>query len=461
MTTAPAASAAPINPATHGTPIKGSESRWWVTQNGIRRLVVWNPTGIPHFTDRETALKLSGETGAGIWSENNYGNRGSAAVLELAALPVEPESHPPAAPTAEELARKVAPELFPDPPPAAAPAPPPPPLTITTQATPWFERPADHLMSLDRAIEFTKEMASASRSRDLELDDFELMFDNGKVRVIPRRSHLGPKFKWALNHWSFGQLCTLISAPAGFLRTIPGDLAVECLNVKLRQRNRAISVYRTTSKVNGTDADTIRALTSKRYKRYNDHRLLTWVKDHGFDVTSVFVSDRGVDASVRGQTARTPDHDSCDLVLLVGNSEVGAASISTTAALQRGSLWRIPITMAGARVRHTGDVDAKALDKLDAAKKAFEGADVKDLQETLESRGTPEVKSEGAWFAWLKSRGVGKHKAKKILPDPDSDGDITVSRWELAVKLARMASDIPYFDDKLREEMTAAKVLGI
>lgn len=361
------------------------------------------------------------------------------------------------APSVEELVSLVAPETGPADPPVI----PTPPSTIVTSGANWYDRLEDHYFEIDKAIAFTKELADNSTSRDLDLDDFELVFDNGNVEVHPRRNHLGPKFKWTLNHWSFGQLCTLVSAPAGFLRGIPGSLAVECLNVKIRQRNRSVSIYRTNAKVNGIDGDTVRAFTSKRYKRYEDHRLLTWVKDSGLEVLSVATSDRGVEAVVKGQKASTPDHDYCDLVLLVGNSEVGASSLSTTVALQRRSLWRIPITMAGARVRHIGDVDKKALDKLDAAKMAFENADTTNLQDTLENRGVKETRSSGEWYGWLKRRGVGRHRAKEILPPEDSDGNIIVSRWDLAVKLAKKAAEIPYFDDRLREELIAAKVLGV
>lgn len=333
---------------------------------------------------------------------------------------------------------------------------------ITTQATAWYERESDKIFNLDEAINYTKDLADHSGNRVMELDDFELAFDNGNVEVRNRRSSVGSSFRWTLNHWSFGQLCTLVGAPASFLRTIPGSLAVECLNVKLRQRNKGVKVYRTIADVRGLKSGTVRAFTSKRYKRYTDAKLLQWVKDSGLDTDSVATSDRGVEALTLGQhSVLTPDRTRVRMCFLVGNSEVGAASLSTNAVLKYQDFWRIPITLAGARVRHTGDVDQKAMDKLEAAKKAFEGADLQDLQSRIDACGLQETRTQAQWFTFLKSCRVGKTQAKSLLPKPDQNGDITTSRWKLALDIARKAAHIPYFDDRLQEEMKAAKVLGL
>lgn len=38
-------------------------------------------------------------------------------------------------------------------------------------------------------------------------------------------------------HWSFGQLCGLVKAPAGYLRSLPAEMAADCVNFGLKTRD--------------------------------------------------------------------------------------------------------------------------------------------------------------------------------------------------------------------------------
>lgn len=334
---------------------------------------------------------------------------------------------------------------------------------IRVLPTPWYERLPDTLRDMESALEYTKALANASRKEGMSLDEFQVTFHQGKIFIESRNLIRGAspsnrKFRWPLSHWSFGQLCSLVGAPAAFLRTLPGLLVAEILNVKLRQRNKDISVYRVTQEVDRLPLDEVRALTSPRYSRIHDHTILEWVQANSDEVSWVHTNDRGFEVSIHGPRVRAPDEGTVRLSLVVGNSEVGASSVTTRAALVHSG-WRIPVTLAGARVRHIGDIQAKTFEKLNDAWLAFRRANVEDLEEQIVAAHGIETKSRGEWLSWLKSRKVGRNLANKILPAGGEN--VSVSRYTLAVRLARRAQEIPYFNERMEAELVAPKVLGI
>ena len=443
-----------IDPLTHGTSLRGSRSRWWVAVNGAERLVVFSALAEPTVQDKDDAVVASGRFPVGSWkdSSNSKGYWSAVVLRELA-----PTTGPLAAPCDDcQTLGSTCPTCQ-----AAMTPPAPRPLSethITTEPAPWYERVVDRLLGLDKAIEVAKELSRKSKSVKLNLDDFRVAFENGALHVESKAAALGRRFRYTLNHWSLGQICSLLSAPAAYIRRKKGDLAAENLNEDLLQRSQDVSVYRTTSEVEGIPVNTVRAITSNRYARFEDYKLLEWAKDLPYEAGLVALSDRGVSVSVYSEEIESPDvNEPVRLGLILENSEVGSSSVTAQAIIERKGL-RIPITMARCRVRHVGEIKEKSYENLDASRDAFEKISPDELKEKLVEAAVEMEMTRGEWYSFLKSKGVGKHLADKVLPEGD---DLVTSRWHLAVLVASRANDIPYFDTKLQAEMVASRILGV
>ena len=89
----------------------------------------------------------------------------------------------------------------------------------------WFSRPADErFLSLDALAHAVGSRAERSRTRVVE----SALIHVDASRTDPERLSLilpGASAPVAPTHWSFGQLASLIGAPATYLRQLPAPLA--------------------------------------------------------------------------------------------------------------------------------------------------------------------------------------------------------------------------------------------
>ena len=215
---------------------------------------------------------------------------------------------------------------------------------------------------------------------------------------------IGPKGRPAkFTNWSFGQFCRQVNAPAGYLATLPGPLAVDALTYGWGKRqkedpDRAVNVLAT---VNG-DVH-LRSLTSEKYSRIWNASLverLLDLQDRGWKVPP------GMPAGLEGEQTRkateedtgpytlvTPgmdiapsglyasDRDMFAFVIhpdrvvmdgshplfrgaIVGNSEVGASAFWMLTFLfdyvcYNHNIWGAKVT-GKVSVRHVGDAAARA-----------------------------------------------------------------------------------------------------
>ena len=103
--------------------------------------------------------------------------------------------------------------------------------TISTVSRQWATRPDDE--------RFESLIALRDSRRDLRERSFQKVIANKDLRAVPAEDHkgitvLGPNGAPAIpSHWAFGQLAALSGAPAGYLRTLPSELAADCVNFGL------------------------------------------------------------------------------------------------------------------------------------------------------------------------------------------------------------------------------------
>ncbi len=102
----------------------------------------------------------------------------------------------------------------------------------------WFSRPADErYLSLSELADSVRDRAERSRTRVVE----SALIHVEANRSDPERLALilpGTDTPIAPTHWSFGQLASLVGAPAAYLRQLPAPLAAINLQYGLTS-NRA------------------------------------------------------------------------------------------------------------------------------------------------------------------------------------------------------------------------------
>ncbi|MBO9460686.1 DUF932 domain-containing protein [Labrenzia sp. R5_0] len=242
----------------------------------------------------------------------------------------------------------------------------------------WFSRPDDErYLSLSELYTSVKTRAERSRTRTVESaairveahrDDPEtlaLILPDAETPVAP-------------THWSFGQLASLVSAPAAYLRQLPAPLAG--INLQYGLTSHRAEQIKTLETEDGRME--LRAVTGPDYGRIYDHELVAAVQkiagngtgdtrwkvpgtldwssgvynpmvDITKDTTTLYASDRDVflflvDDMNPIEAGKLPD-GSPDLYFrgfYCWNSEVGAktlgiASFYLRAVCQNRNLWGV------------------------------------------------------------------------------------------------------------------------
>ena len=242
----------------------------------------------------------------------------------------------------------------------------------------WFSRPDDErYLSLSALQAAVKGRAERSRTRTVESAAIRVEAS----RNDPERLALmlpGAEVPVAPTHWSFGQLASLVSAPAAYLRQLPAPLAG--INLQYGLTNHRAEQVKTLETEDGRTE--LRAVTGPDYGRIYDHELVSAVQriagdgvgdtrwkvpgvldwstgiynprvDITKDTTTLYASDRDVflflvDDLNPIEAGKLPD-GSPDLFFrgfYCWNSEVGAktlgiASFYLRAVCQNRNLWGV------------------------------------------------------------------------------------------------------------------------
>lgn len=242
----------------------------------------------------------------------------------------------------------------------------------------WFNRPDDErFLSLDNLADMVRTRAERSKTRVLE----SALIHVEASRDDPERLSLmlpGADAPVAPTHWSFGQLASLVGAPAAYLRQLPAALAG--INLQYGLTSHRAEQIKTMEIADGRVE--LRAVTGPDYGRIFDYELVEAVQriagngtgdtrwkvpgvldwstgiynprvDITKDTTTLYASDRDVflflvDDFNPIEAGKMPD-GSPDLYFrgfYCWNSEVGAktlgmASFYLRAVCQNRNLWGV------------------------------------------------------------------------------------------------------------------------
>ena len=138
----------------------------------------------------------------------------------------------------------------------------------------WFARPDDErYLSLSELYASVKGRSERSRTRTVE---------SAAIRVEASRDD-AERLSLALpdadepvapTHWSFGQLASLVGAPAAYLRQLPAPLAA--INLQYGLTSHRAEQVKTLETENGRIE--LRAVTGPDYGRIHDHELVAAVQ---------------------------------------------------------------------------------------------------------------------------------------------------------------------------------------
>jgi len=361
----------------------------------------------------------------------------------------------------------------------------------------WFSRPADErYLSLSELFGAVRARSERSRTRTTESaairvganrDDNErlsLILPDKDVPLVP-------------THWSFGQLASLVGAPATYLRQLPASLAG--INLQYGLTSHRAELVKTLEVDDGRVE--LRAVTGPDYGRIFDHELVAAVQqiagdgtgdtrwkvpgvldwstgiynprvDVTRDTTTLYASDRDVflflvDDLNPIEAGRLPD-GSPDLYFrgfYCWNSEVGAkmlgiASFYLRAVCQNRNLWGVEdfeeITIrhskyAASRFAHEA---APALTRFaDSSPMPFVNG-IRAARERIVAR-TDDERTE-----FLRKRGFSKSDTAQIIETVlTEEGHKPQSIFDFVQGITAIARDKPHQDARLDLEQRAKKLL--
>ena len=361
----------------------------------------------------------------------------------------------------------------------------------------WFSRPADErYLSLSELYGAVRGRSDRSRTRTVESATIRVEAS----REAPDRLTLtlpGAEAPVAPTHWSFGQLASLIGAPASYLRQLPAALAgINLQHGLLTHRAEQVK----TLEVEDGRLE-LRAVTGPDYGRIYDHELVDAVRriagngtgdtrwkvpgvldwstgiynprvDIAKDTTTLYASDRDVflflvDDLNPIEAGRLPD-GSPDLFFrgfYCWNSEVGAktlgiASFYLRAVCQNRNLWGVE-DFEEITIRHSKYAASRFAHQAAPALERFANSSpmpfvngIRAARERIVAR-TDEDRAD-----FLRRKGFSKAETQKVIETVlAEEGRKPESIFDFVQGITAVARDKPHQDARLDLEARAKKLL--
>jgi hypothetical protein len=170
--------------------------------------------------------------------------------------------------------------------------------TLVDCSRQWSTRPAEErflsLPSMASMLQLSRDNSRAGVVPSRRLQAVPAADNKGLVIEGPNGHPYAP------THYSFGQLCSLVGAPAGYLRDLPAPMAADCLNYGLQYARDVEDVGVLITREQGAPEGTLRAATGPRYGR-------VWNADVVRALMDKFGDGRNGDFRVPGEFGRAVD----------------------------------------------------------------------------------------------------------------------------------------------------------
>ena len=362
----------------------------------------------------------------------------------------------------------------------------------------WFSRPDDEkYLSLSDLYASVKGRAERSKTRTVE---------SAAIRVEAHRddpSSLGlilpdADTPVAPTHWSFGQLASLVGAPAAYLRQLPAPLAG--INLQYGLTNHRAEQVKTMEVANGRAE--LRAVTGPDYGRIYDHELVSAVQriagdgvgdtrwkvpgvldrstgvynpmvDVTKDTTTLYASDRDVflflvDDANPIEAGRLPNGDP-DLFFRgfycwnseVGSKALGMATFYLRAVCMNRNIWGAE-GFEEISIRHSkfaaGRFAQEAAPALERFASSSPGSFVNGISA---ARAAIVARDDADRQTFLRKRGFSKGESERIIRSVlQEEGHPPASIFDFVQGITALARERPHQDGRLELEAKGAKLLA-
>ena len=362
----------------------------------------------------------------------------------------------------------------------------------------WFSRPDDErYLSLGSLYESVHARAERATARTVETRSLRIEADRNNAErmalIVPGRDE-----PIAPTHWSFGQMCSLVGAPAAYLRQLPAPLAG--INMQHGLLSHRAELVKTLEAEDGRIE--LRAVTGPDYGRIWDHELVAAVmriagdgvgdtrwKVPGLldwssmthnpyvevtkDTTTLYASDRDVflflvDDTNPIEAGRLPNGEP-DLYFRgfycwnseVGSKTLGIASFYLRAVCMNRNIWgaegfeEISIRHSKFASHRFAHQAAPALERFATSSPAPFVAGIRDAREAVVAHKDEER------VAFLRKRGFSKPETDKIIATVlEEEGRPPESIFDFVQGITGFARTKPHQDARLDLEGRAARLLA-
>ena len=362
----------------------------------------------------------------------------------------------------------------------------------------WFSRPDDErYLSLSSLYEAVRSRADLATARTVETRSLRMIADRGSAEslalTIPGRAE-----PIAPTHWSYGQLCSLVGAPAGYLRQLPAPLsAINLQHGLLSHRGELVKTLETQD-----GRSELRAVTGPDYGRIWDHELVSAVmkiagsgtgdtrwKVPGLldwstmshnpfvevtkDTTTLYASDRDVflflvDDAHPIEAGRLPNGDP-DLYFRgfyawnseVGSKTLGIASFFLRAVCMNRTLWGVE-NFQEIKVRHSKFASSRfAYEAAPALTRFADSSPGPFVAGVRAAREAVVARSDEDRETFLRRRGFSKVEAEKVVATAlNEEGRPPESIYDFVQGITALARSKPHQDARLELEGRASRLMA-
>ncbi len=362
----------------------------------------------------------------------------------------------------------------------------------------WFSRPDDErYLSLSVLHNTVRSRAERATARTVETKSLRVEARTNDVSRLSLAIPGCPELA-APTHWSFGQLCGLVGAPAGYLRQLPAPLAG--INLQHGLTSHRAELVKTLEADDGRIE--LRAVTGPDYGRIWDHELveavmriagdgvgdtrwkvpgtLDWstMTHNPFvevtkDTTTLYASDRDVflflvDDTHPIEAGRLPNGDP-DLYFRgfycwnseVGSKTLGMASFFLRAVCMNRNIWgaegfeEVSIRHSKFAAHRFAHQAAPALERFADSSAAAFVSGIRAARERIVAR------SDEDREVFLRKRGFSKTETSTIIATVlGEEGRPPESIYDFVQGITAVARDRPHQDARLDLEARAAKLMA-
>ncbi|MCO5073830.1 MAG: DUF932 domain-containing protein [Rhizobiaceae bacterium] len=363
----------------------------------------------------------------------------------------------------------------------------------------WFNRPDDErYLSLTDLNNAVRRRSARSKTRIVETEAIRVEASRGNPERLTLMLPNAPA-PVAPTHWSFGQLASLVGAPATYLRQLPAALAG--INLQYGLSTHRAEQVKTLEIENGRLE--LRAVTGPDYGRIFDHELVDAVQkiagngtgdtrwkvpgvldwstsiynpnvDISKDTTTLYASDRDifvflVDDLNPIEAGRLPNGEP-DLYFRgfyawnseVGSKTLGIASFYLRAVCQNRNLWGVE-DFQEITIRHSKYAASRfALEAEPALIQFAESSPMPFINGIKAARERVVARDDDDRTTFLRKRGFSKGETGKIIDAVLADeGHPPASVFDFVQGITRVARDKQHQDDRLDMEGKAKKLLDL